>query len=462
MAKVQQIPQKESNQQEVTLQRLAHLLLLEKRLRDCETEVELGYLVANDTLSLVSAATALLWRTEDATHFKSGSIHSLSSSPLPDKRSPFSSWSSKYCRALYDAYKDTACIVRDSDLPEKVVLNKEKHVAEHAIWLPLNYRKLKLGALILWRTKPWTEAELRILTQWAGTITHAWHALRWVQHTKVTKFFTKFRTRVLLAIFAMIVAVMFYRVPLSVLAPAELVSSEFTVIRSPLQGVIDELHVESNTPVEMGDPLISLDDAALRTELEVAQQDLAIAVSEFAQAQNSARIDPEARARLPVLEKSVEKYDTQVLYLSELLSRTEITAPEHAIAIVEDSDEMIGRPVQLGERLITLVDADQVELELWLPVGDDIELQLGSEVNFFPNVAPEEVYLGYLRSMDYQAQDSPLGVFSYKVKATVNIPSDVFIRIGMRGTAKLYGNEVSLFYYLFRRPISYIRQTIGF
>jgi len=34
-------------------------------------------------------------------------------------------------------------------------------------------------------------------------------------------------------------------------------------------------------------------------------------------------------------------------------------------------------------------------------------------------------------------------------------------RIGLRGTAKLYGEKVSLAYYLLRRPITFVRQHLG-
>ena len=41
------------------------------------------------------------------------------------------------------------------------------------------------------------------------------------------------------------------------------------------------------------------------------------------------------------------------------------------------------------------------------------------------------------------------------------ITEDAIPRIGLRGTAKVYGEKVSLFYYLFRRPITYLRQHLG-
>lgn len=37
-----------------------------------------------------------------------------------------------------------------------------------------------------------------------------------------------------------------------------------------------------------------------------------------------------------------------------------------------------------------------------------------------------------------------------------------FPRIGMRGTAKIYAEQVSLGYYLFHKPLAYVRQTIGY
>jgi hypothetical protein len=33
--------------------------------------------------------------------------------------------------------------------------------------------------------------------------------------------------------------------------------------------------------------------------------------------------------------------------------------------------------------------------------------------------------------------------------------------MGLKGTAKIYGDKVPLFYYLMRRPISALRQTFG-
>lgn len=446
---------------EAQMERLASLLLLESRVRDSPTELELGFTIVNDTLSLVSASTALLWRNENDGNFSKGSIFALSGSPLPEKNTPFAKWATPYCDGLNDQFGQNLTVVEEN-LPSTDLNQKAKEfVAAQAVWIPLEHRGFYLGSLVLWRKYPWTEAELRILQQWAKTIAHAWHALRFSAASTLGRWSVSSRRNIFYAVGIFFLLSLVLPVRLSVLAPAELKSSKSIIVRSPVQGVVDELHVRSNDRVEEGQLLISLDDTALTTELEVAQQELKIARAEFRQSSQAAAFDSDASANLQVQRITVEKYVAEVNYLSELLSRTKIYASQSATIIVENKNEFVGRPVQLGERLVTLVDNEDLELELWLPVGDDIQLSHGSEIRFFPNAAPDQVYYGEMTAMDYEAQVSPLGTLAYRVTAQITVPDDAFSRIGMRGTGKLHGERVSLFFYLFRRPVSFLRQATG-
>lgn len=446
---------------ELQLAKLANLLLLESRLRDAATEIELGYTVVNDTLSLVSGSTGLLWRNPASGNFKDGEIVAVSASALPAKNTPFAKWAANFCLALDEHYQQQTSIVDPANLAVELRETTHHPVAAQSVWLPIVFRGEYLGALLLFREQPWTDPELRILQQWIDTIAHAWHALRFTRRGLIDRVRSNNKPRILGVAALLIVASLLLPVRLSVLAPAELKSGNSTIVRSPIQGVIDTLHIDSNEAVSSGQLLVSLDDTALTTQLEVARQELEIARAEYRQSNQAAAFSEEAKANLQVQRITLEKYIAEVNYLVELLSRTDIRAEVDATAIVENPDEFVGRPVQLGERLLTLVDSRELELEMWLPVGDDIELVLGNEINFFPNVAPDRVYEGSLITMDYEAQLSPLGTLAYRARATITIPQESVSRIGMRGTSKLYGNRVSLFYYLFRRPISFIRQSVG-
>ena len=41
------------------------------------------------------------------------------------------------------------------------------------------------------------------------------------------------------------------------------------------------------------------------------------------------------------------------------------------------------------------------------------------------------------------------------------VPGATLPRIGLKGSAKVYAEEVSLGYYLFRKPILFLRKTLG-
>ena len=62
----------------------------------------------------------------------------------------------------------------------------------------------------------------------------------------------------------------------------------------------------------------------------------------------------------------------------------------------------------------------------------------------------------------YMAEKYDQDTLSYRVYAKFdNAEQENNLRIGLQGTAKIYGERVSLFFYLFRKPISYVRQFLG-
>ena len=62
--------------------------------------------------------------------------------------------------------------------------------------------------------------------------------------------------------------------------------------------------------------------------------------------------------------------------------------------------------------------------------------------------------------MPYQSRLSEAGILTYAVRAKLAADEDI-PRIGLRGTGKLYGPSTTLFYFLFRRPITAMRQMVG-
>ena len=76
------------------------------------------------------------------------------------------------------------------------------------------------------------------------------------------------------------------------------------------------------------------------------------------------------------------------------------------------------------------------------------------------DINPMSSYKGNIIRSTYEPELSPEEVLSYKLISSFKGNRDT-PRIGLRGTAKVYGNRTILFYYLFRKPITFVRQLIG-
>ena len=139
----------------------------------------------------------------------------------------------------------------------------------------------------------------------------------------------------------------------------------------------------------------------------------------------------------------------------------EVQAPRAGVVIFGDKSEWIGKPVVVGERIMEVANPEEFELKIDLPVEDAIVLREGAEVEVFLNASPLQAIPATLRHASYHATILPTNVLAYRVEAEFTESSED-IRIGWQGTAKVYGEQVTLFFYLFRRPLGVLRQTLGF
>ena len=98
-----------------------------------------------------------------------------------------------------------------------------------------------------------------------------------------------------------------------------------------------------------------------------------------------------------------------------------------------------------------------------LPVTQAIFLEEGAVVKAFFDNDPTNSWSGKVKYISYKPELTEENILSYKITADFeNINENNYIpSIGLRGTAKIYSNEVTLFFYLFRKPITSIRQWIG-
>ena len=167
----------------------------------------------------------------------------------------------------------------------------------------------------------------------------------------------------------------------------------------------------------------------------------------------------EEKARLAELTAQVDLKKTEVQSTSDKLKNSKLYAKTDGIAIVDQKNEWQGKPVSVGEKIMTIADPNKVEFLIWLPVKDSVTIKENSETKVFLDINPIKPLEGKILRASYQPTLSPEEVLSYRIISSFegkDVP-----RIGLRGTAKIYGSGTTLFYYLFRKPITFVRQMIG-
>lgn len=439
------------------LQSLAVFIELEKRLRACSDLQSLSFSLVNETHSLSPYRQAILWQADGGMN---GRIMAVSGLAAPEPSAPFSSWIRRLAKSC--ASHDTAANIRSitsPDVADELRDEWQLWLPAHLLWLPLLNDSGELRAvLMLARDNVWQESEKALMSYLCGTISHAWSALEKKRPSRFVRLPANRRSWAL--IWIAVLALGLIPVTQTTLAPAEIIARDAFMIRAGVDGVIDTIHAEPNQVVQTDELLIAMDGTRLRNQLEVANKALEVADAEYRQAAQQGLFDTRANASLAILQGRAEQRLAEVSYLQEMLQRIEIRAPHGGVVIFDSADEWEGRPVVTGERIMMLADPQAIELEIRVPVADAIALENGARVRMFLNTRPHSPLEASLSFASYQAELTPEGILAYRLVARFAEDSDG-ARIGLKGTAKLYGERTLLVLYLFRRPLTSLRQLVG-
>ncbi|MES2821616.1 MAG: HlyD family efflux transporter periplasmic adaptor subunit [Pseudomonadota bacterium] len=425
----------------------AQFLTLERQARAAKDADSLAYSLVNDGQALFGFRHAAL--------LIGNRVRALTGVSLVEPHAPFVAFVERACAQLLKQQRLAAPAVIDlQQLDDQAQADGQALSAVQVFWLPLCDRAgVPFGGLWLARARPWSEAEQALLVALGDGYGHAWLALQ--PRTPWRQRWPRKRVLVALAVAALLLLI---PVRQSVLAPAEVVPLGGQVVAAPLDGVIAEFLVEPNAQVEPGDLLLRFDATSLKAQADVAERTLAVAEAEQRANAQRAFADAESGARLDLLVARVEQKRAERDYARDLLARSEVRAERAGIAVFADAERWLGKPVRTGERLMVIADPAQGELRIELAVGDAIELQPRAAVALFLDSDPLHRHQARLERAAYEAQLTDAGHLAYRLDARF---SEAPPRIGLRGTAKLYGEPVPLLLYLLRRPLAAVRQAVG-
>ena len=432
------------------------LLNLERDARKAATEAELGYLIVNGSRVAVQYRQAsLLMRSGPKKH----RVTAVSSRSAVDRNSTFIRWIERL--AYRKLAGENGSKVVSFDVHQEVEsddIDAKSYPFNNVAFIPLHLRdKTVFGHLMLTREAEWDERSLVAATRLCETYSHAWEALSGTKRAK-----RKLRSKSLFGVIGVMAVVLagFIPVPLTVLAPAEVTAADAFVVAAPIDGVVNSIAVDPNSFIEKGAVLFEYSDTDLRNRVKLAGQAVSVAEARYTQSVRSSFADPKAKRELAIAQSELQLKAGEYDYAKELLDKSTVMAERSGLVIFSDKDTWTGRPVSTGERIMRIADPKKVEVTVNLPVSDAIVLEEGARVQLYLDADPLNPIDAKISSASFHARQDALGQLSYRVKGKFDV-TDSRPRIGLRGTAQVHGEDVSLAYYLFRKPLSAIRQWTG-
>ena len=360
------------------------LLELGRRARHAENGLALQFILVNQTHELTPYLLAALWIEDEGIVMQSGVTEI-------ERNSPFILWLSQLGKRLSKEKNITR--IEPSTLNKEDMREWESSLPAEAIWIPILSNDKKAGLLVC-REVSWSDQELALLKEWIDMWDHAWKKMyapsltgeiyqlgqsfkKWLTLSDGKNdqdFFLSLWRNKRRRFFLIIIGILFIPVPLTILAPAELVASHPAVIRVPIEGVVDEFFVKPNEKVVEGQPLFKLDLTSLKSRLQIAQQETQVASTEYRQSTLQSLNDPKSRTQLAPQEGKASEKKLETEYVKDLLDKAQIKSPREGVTIFDDPSQWIGKPVQAGERVMIVANEKEMEIEAWVAPNNAIEL----------------------------------------------------------------------------------------
>nr|WP_306774088.1 HlyD family efflux transporter periplasmic adaptor subunit [Desulfovibrio sp. JC022] len=387
-------------------------------------------------------------------------MEALSDQPFVDRNVPAVQWFERVGKRIWNSDKGRIPhLVERTEMDERDAREWGEYCPAHIYWLPLSAQRGDMGALLFASDESFSENNQVLFNHFGETCAHA------LQLYKPRITFRKALTSLprrpvfILSIIAFILLFVL-QVRLSALAPVEVVPADPFVVAAPINGVVKEIVVRSSQSVGKDELLVLLDDTEPRNRFEVARKALKVAEEEYSSSRRGAFVNARSLELLAEQKALVEQRKAEAEYAEDILARTRLTADIPGVAVTPPPDRWEGRPVAVGEAIMSIADPGRVEVRIMLPVKDAVLLEPGNEVLVFLDSDPLNPLKGRVKYSDYMPESTPAGDYAHIVTAVFDETQDV-PRIGLQGTAKVYGEHVSIAYYLFRRPLIALRQATG-
>lgn len=411
---------------------------------------ELTFIILNHTAPLARYDRAFLWDLRGRSRLMGVSGNAVFNANSPVNRA----WRS--------------VVASLSDPGEDAVIDGSRYGAANpeegsALWLPLKVDgRLRAGLCLERFAAPkWTDADIRRLRPLAGAYGAAFRVFSGRRGGVGERLWRLRNLAALLLLAAIAVALYYVRLPLRIVAPCEIVAARPVPVNAPMDGVIREVLARPGQEVAAGDILYEYDGDAALEELEVARKQLDVVRAGLERSSALALRDKEARAEVQLLRNRLAQEQVRFEAAEYRTNRLRVAAPEAGVVVMDDPAVWRGKPVYTGEAVLRLVDPRDNRVRIWLPQEDIIDFRADAPLLILLHADAGRSRRARLTYVANHAQKGPEGTYGFMAEAEWLDGHAAGSRLGLMGTAVLYGDDVPLGYWLLRKPVAAVRRFFG-
>ena len=262
-----------------------------------------------------------------------------------------------------------------------------------------------------------------------------------------------------LALLAALIAVMFVPVRERLNAEFVLKAPEIVTVYAWFDGPVARVFKQDGDPVKKGTPVMRYDLNLLNFKLANAKNQLAETEKEYDLESRAAFNDRNRLGRVKLLEARLQTAAVAVREAQWYIDHAEVKSPADGLLVLAGgrAEQLENKAVRTGDKLFEVYGGQGVIAEIQVNERESSILAGKLEATLFPYTSPETGWRTEILSVRKTPELTEQRLYCYVVKARVLNLSRASMRYGMRGIARLEGERVALWYYLFRSLFVYMR-----
>jgi hypothetical protein len=437
------------------------ILQLENDCRDSENSTQLNFTIVNNTSTVVKYEKAILLSQKKKNKYK---IKTVSNISQIDKKSQYSQLIESLTNHIQKNQNPQSIFLINpqEDLSKEQYQELQDYEISNIAYIPIKrekYNNKVNSVLLLFRKENFSDDEKLILEHLSNTFSYFMLSEKNLEKNAFISFLKSLGYMKYLII--LIIALMFIPVKMNVLAPLTIKPKDEHIVTAPIDGIIKEIYVSPNQFVNINDKLIKFDTTDSKNKYFIAQKSLELSKTTLHAIRQDSFYNNDSKNRIIQLQAEVKLKESQATFEKSILEKSTIYAKKSGEVIIDNPLQLIGKNISVGQKLFSIANSENIEIEIMLQVSDAIFIKKGYEAKIFLDNNPIKSYNATIENISYKPQIDETNTLAYKITANFDDTLDEIPNIGLKGTAKIYSQEVTLFFYLFRKPITKTRQIIG-